>query len=1210
MTAEIDEGSQVGRYILETRLGGGSFGAVWRAHELTTGRIVAIKVFTGALSVGDTSNMRAEVELLAATASSKSRHVVRVLGGGVLPVPHIVMEYIQGTDLAALLRQRGTLPPAEVVRIGLAVTDALQALNEAGIIHRDVKPANVMIERDDGTVKLADFGIAKIVGFDTITVTGQLPMTMAYAAPEVWEGSATHLTDLYAVGILLYQCLCGAPPFTGNYGSLYRQHTTTPPNLELLPEGTPPALREAVRVCLEKDPTARIQHAAACNALLQQASEELRAIEPEVVPPGRFGPWLRREPHPSQPWAWFCIHEATGAEAVVEVIWSDGLLMGDRLRKAVAATAHLAPLGAARLIATNRLVLRPGEGWMPPPAGRFLFWVAYEEGPAASVQEIDVPALISIVEQVLAMHAAGDEAGVALDFSPDLLNLASDGHVTLRRAGIDSAPADPLRVALETIKGFPLSDAARALIAQANDIPEAAALISEEVARLEAEAAAARAEAEETSRREAEAAAERARAEAEETTRREAEATAERARAEDAARLEAEAAAARAEAEETTRREAEAAAERARAEKAARLEAEAAAALTRAEEAARVEAERQAGQRDTKEPDARPKDIPASGLPVTTAPNSQRPESSMSSAQRPEGAPPSLWTAAEETGTGRRRRLRLRLIGGAGALAIATGAAIGFVIFLRPGGGEPPPPPSATPPSATAQPTITVEATKPLTFLADQNLSLPRTGHSATLLRGQNSVLIAGGTTGYGGALLASAERYSANDNSFRRVHDMAHARAGHTATLIETGSHAGQVLVTGGGTATTELYDPVHDVWQDAGTLSAARTGHTATWLPDVKKVLVVGGFDANAPAGQASLDTYQLYDPENKLEPWSLPQKISTTAPARSNHTATLLDSGPSKGSVLIIGGTAHPDRNVQQDDESLVLRYDPVGNGWQVDGRLTAPRSSHTATLLRSGVYRDDILVVGSAPTTSPPFGTAPPPAEIYRPGIGSLSAAEAPGVADTRVGLRRGHTAVALVDDTVLVAGGSASNSAYLFDPRTVSWTLTLGTNSPRVNFAAVELEDRRVLEIGGDNGTGSATKTMDVFVPANVSKTPTSVPTLPLTTTPTVTLTPAGTPLSPSPLTLSLGAIHLQDPVSGHLDVKVANNTTKSVGYHLEVCTNSAEPISRSDPDAIAAGPNHEKTTTASIPTATLRGVRVVLDDGTKITYQDTWPCHD
>ena len=78
-------------------------------------------------------------------------------------------------------------------------------------------------------------------------MTGQLPMTMAYAAPEVWEGNASHQSDLYSMGVVLYQCLVGTPPFSGNYGALYKQHTGMPPDLDALPLETPPSLRELIR---------------------------------------------------------------------------------------------------------------------------------------------------------------------------------------------------------------------------------------------------------------------------------------------------------------------------------------------------------------------------------------------------------------------------------------------------------------------------------------------------------------------------------------------------------------------------------------------------------------------------------------------------------------------------------------------------------------------------------------------------------------------------------------------------------------------------------------------------------------------------------------------------------------------------------------------------------------------------------------------------
>jgi serine/threonine-protein kinase len=468
----LQAGSQVGQYILEARLGGGSFGAVWRARHTSSGQLVAIKLLTGILSSRDRAGLRAEVELLAATASSRSPHVVRVLDGGIDPIPYVVMEYIQGTDLAALLRECGKLPLQESIEVGLAVADALCALNQAGIIHRDVKPANVMLDQK-GTIKLADFGIAKIVGYETITMAGQLPMTMAYAAPEVWEGSASHQSDLYALGILLFQCLTGTPPFVGNYAALYRQHTSTPPDLDVLSPDTPPSLRELVRLCLEKDPDARPKDAA-CLQLLHQAEEELAeaAVPPALTEPTRFGPWLRQEPHPTQPWAWHCVHEATGEEATVEVHFAPDLAYGVQLHNAIAANVKLVPLGAERLLGTSRLLLRPGEGWRDPPAGEFSFWLAREElPPVAPPAAVTAARLGQAVQGLLALIDATAAAGLPLSLATERVALLADGSVHVQRPGLPPAgDTPPMEQALAFLRGLPLDEEAQGLVAAAQDL--------------------------------------------------------------------------------------------------------------------------------------------------------------------------------------------------------------------------------------------------------------------------------------------------------------------------------------------------------------------------------------------------------------------------------------------------------------------------------------------------------------------------------------------------------------------------------------------------------------------------------------------------------------------------------------------------------------------------------------------------------------------
>ena len=320
------------------------------------------------------------------------------------------MEFVEGTDLSAVLARESTLTPTRTIEVGAAIADALQVLNAAGIVHRDIKPANVIIDKR-GVVKLTDFGIAKIVGYETITMTGQVAMTMAYAAPEVWEddddtlfGRPGHRSDLYSLGILLYQCLTGDTPFRGNYGGLLAISRMTP-NLDKLPKETPASLREVIRLCLAKRQTERPADAAICLRLLRRATVEVADAAGELTAnePMNFGPWQREHPHPTQPWAWVCKHQVSGVESTVEVFFADSVDFGRELRQAKLANTPLVALGAERILETNRLLLRPEEAWQETLDGAFQFWLAREDDPPLPAATVSLADLIQVVRTLREM---------------------------------------------------------------------------------------------------------------------------------------------------------------------------------------------------------------------------------------------------------------------------------------------------------------------------------------------------------------------------------------------------------------------------------------------------------------------------------------------------------------------------------------------------------------------------------------------------------------------------------------------------------------------------------------------------------------------------------------------------------------------------------------------------------------------------------------
>jgi serine/threonine-protein kinase len=332
-----------GRYRLDSRLGAGGMSTVFKAQDTVLERPVAVKLLAEHLAQDDAFVARFRREALAA-ARLQHPNIVQVFDSGQDSDSgrhYIVMEYVDGPSCADLLRQHRMFDADDTVRIVRDACHGLDYAHRAGVIHRDVKPGNLLVSNESGTTKLADFGIAKAAEQTRITQVGAVLGTAAYLSPEQASGEeAGAASDIYSLGVCAYQFLAGRLPH--EYGSLtelaLKQQQERVPPITDFRDDVPPSLDQAIRACLERDPARRYSNAldmataleaglrgettAATELVaLDDATEQLDRTEatralpvdrtrraPAPMPPARrpVPPARREEPRRERgnPWRW------------------------------------------------------------------------------------------------------------------------------------------------------------------------------------------------------------------------------------------------------------------------------------------------------------------------------------------------------------------------------------------------------------------------------------------------------------------------------------------------------------------------------------------------------------------------------------------------------------------------------------------------------------------------------------------------------------------------------------------------------------------------------------------------------------------------------------------------------------------------------------------------------------------------------------------
>ncbi len=442
---------RIGPYEILERLGAGGMGTVYRARHTETGKLVALKVMRADVAEDAAFVRRFQREAQIAQ-TLRSPNIVETLDAGVEDgTPYIAMDLVEGETLASHIRRSGPLPVEEAVDIATQVARGLQAAYEAGVIHRDISPQNILLT-PDGTAKIADFGIARSQAFATMTATAAFIGKPAYAAPETIEGTADIRSDIYSLGVVLFEMLTGRPMFIGPTPlAVMQMHVQQPPpSLAAVGVRVPQNIEVILGRCLEKDPARRYQTpselaAALAGGALPRAGEET-IISPAaehgatiLTPPGGSG---RPPPGPPSGGAWrrgpFTWMTAAALVGFAVVVASLLAILGDKSSgdeaapntpgPSVTAGPSAAPLASS---GGTRLAIDAG------PAGNEPNSLAEIED-CVSVDVGDQFQIDIVIEDVADLFAWE----VLLEYEPDILTVIEHDVMPFLGANPGSAPID------------------------------------------------------------------------------------------------------------------------------------------------------------------------------------------------------------------------------------------------------------------------------------------------------------------------------------------------------------------------------------------------------------------------------------------------------------------------------------------------------------------------------------------------------------------------------------------------------------------------------------------------------------------------------------------------------------------------------------------------------------------------------------------------